>query len=71
MKSFCLILIENSSDLNLQCEIESGFFKEVQTCPLRLLKAVASVPTMYSWAPLQQNFMVGSAFAVSLYHNLA
>ncbi|XP_069480439.1 histone-lysine N-methyltransferase EZH2 [Ambystoma mexicanum] len=29
-----------------------------QTVPLRTLNAVASVPIMYSWSPLQQNFMV-------------
>uniref|UniRef100_H3BYU6 [histone H3]-lysine(27) N-trimethyltransferase n=1 Tax=Tetraodon nigroviridis TaxID=99883 RepID=H3BYU6_TETNG len=29
-----------------------------QVIPLKTLNAVASVPVMYSWSPLQQNFMV-------------
>ena len=32
--------------------------KEVQTVPLRLLNAVPQIPSMYSWVPLQQNYMV-------------
>uniref|UniRef100_A0AAR2LJS2 Histone-lysine N-methyltransferase EZH2 n=1 Tax=Pygocentrus nattereri TaxID=42514 RepID=A0AAR2LJS2_PYGNA len=35
---------------------EVGFSKQV--IPLKTLNAVASVPVMYSWSPLQQNFMV-------------
>jgi len=34
-------------------------YNSVQSVPLRLLNALPSVPVMYSWAPLQQNFMVG------------
>uniref|UniRef100_A0A8C3G3N6 Histone-lysine N-methyltransferase EZH2 n=1 Tax=Cyclopterus lumpus TaxID=8103 RepID=A0A8C3G3N6_CYCLU len=34
----------------------SEFSKQV--IPLKTLNAVASVPVMYSWSPLQQNFMV-------------
>jgi len=42
-----------------QCEVESGMYNSIQSVPLRLLNALPSVPVMYSWAPLQQNFMVG------------
>lgn len=43
----------------LQCTVDSGFSEfPRQVIPLKTLNAVASVPVMYSWSPLQQNFMV-------------
>lgn len=43
----------------LQCTVDSGFSEfSRQVIPLKTLNAVASVPVMYSWSPLQQNFMV-------------
>ncbi|KAI1896497.1 hypothetical protein AGOR_G00095390 [Albula goreensis] len=44
---------------NKQCVVESGFpaFKK-QTVVMRTLNTVAGVPFMYSWSPLQHNFMV-------------
>ncbi|MBN3323523.1 EZH1 methyltransferase, partial [Atractosteus spatula] len=41
-----------------QCVVESAFpgFKS-QTVVMRTLNTVAGVPFMYSWSPLQQNFM--------------
>lgn len=41
-----------------ECTVDSGFEFPRQVIPLKTLNAVASVPVMYSWSPLQQNFMV-------------
>eukprot|EP00063_Salmo_salar_P062312 XP_014037147.1 PREDICTED: histone-lysine N-methyltransferase EZH2-like isoform X2 [Salmo salar] len=42
-----------------ECTVDSGFSEfSKQVIPLKTLNAVASVPVMYSWSPLQQNFMV-------------
>ncbi|XP_063063420.1 histone-lysine N-methyltransferase EZH2 isoform X2 [Engraulis encrasicolus] len=42
-----------------ECTVDSGFSEfQRQVIPLKTLNAVASVPVMYSWSPLQQNFMV-------------
>uniref|UniRef100_A0A8C9W5P3 Enhancer of zeste 2 polycomb repressive complex 2 subunit n=1 Tax=Scleropages formosus TaxID=113540 RepID=A0A8C9W5P3_SCLFO len=42
-----------------ECTVNSGFSEfSKQVIPLKTLNAVASVPVMYSWSPLQQNFMV-------------
>ncbi|KAM6201108.1 histone-lysine N-methyltransferase EZH2 isoform 5-T5 [Rhynchocyon petersi] len=40
------------------CSVSSDLDFPTQAIPLKTLNAVASVPIMYSWSPLQQNFMV-------------
>lgn len=50
----------------MQCTVDSGFSEfPRQVIPLKTLNAVASVPVMYSWSPLQQNFMVCNNSAVT------
>uniref|UniRef100_H3CL42 Uncharacterized protein n=1 Tax=Tetraodon nigroviridis TaxID=99883 RepID=H3CL42_TETNG len=42
-----------------QCTVDSSFSElPRQVIPLKTLNAAASVPLMYSWSPLQQNFTV-------------
>ncbi|XP_032722617.1 histone-lysine N-methyltransferase EZH2 isoform X9 [Lontra canadensis] len=41
-----------------ECSVTSDLDFPTQVIPLKTLNAVASVPIMYSWSPLQQNFMV-------------
>ncbi|XP_029445450.1 histone-lysine N-methyltransferase EZH2 isoform X4 [Rhinatrema bivittatum] len=41
-----------------ECSVISDLEFPKQVIPLKTLNAVASVPIMYSWSPLQQNFMV-------------
>jgi len=41
-----------------KCEVTSCMGFPTQSGPLRVMNPVKNVPTMYSWAPLQQNFMV-------------
>uniref|UniRef100_H3CEU8 Enhancer of zeste 2 polycomb repressive complex 2 subunit n=1 Tax=Tetraodon nigroviridis TaxID=99883 RepID=H3CEU8_TETNG len=42
-----------------ECTVDSSFSEfPRQVIPLKTLNAAASVPLMYSWSPLQQNFMV-------------
>ncbi|KAM9307923.1 histone-lysine N-methyltransferase EZH2 isoform 4-T4 [Gastrophryne carolinensis] len=44
--------------LMTSCSVSSDLDFPKQVIPLKMLNAVASVPIMYSWSPLQQNFMV-------------
>ncbi|BFZ21675.1 hypothetical protein BsWGS_24714 [Bradybaena similaris] len=41
-----------------KCEVTSGMGFPTQSGPLKIVMPVKSIPTMYSWAPVQQNFMV-------------
>ncbi|KAK7507789.1 hypothetical protein BaRGS_00000754 [Batillaria attramentaria] len=47
-----------NTPITRKCEVTSGANFPSQTEPLRVMNAVKPIPTMYSWAPLQQNFMV-------------
>uniref|UniRef100_A0A670ZTM9 [histone H3]-lysine(27) N-trimethyltransferase n=1 Tax=Pseudonaja textilis TaxID=8673 RepID=A0A670ZTM9_PSETE len=54
-----LLLLMGHAFVLLQCTVESIFpTLSTQTLFMRTLNTVALVPIMYSWSPLQQNFMV-------------
>lgn len=55
---FFLMLCNCNFNFLLQCSVTSDTDFPKQVIPLKTLNAVASVPIMYSWSPLQQNFMV-------------
>jgi len=53
-----MLLFKCNFNLLFQCSVTSDIDFPKQVIPLKTLNAVASVPIMYSWSPLQQNFMV-------------
>ena len=52
-----------------QCEVTSAMGFPTQSGPLKTMLLVKAIPTMYSWAPVQQNFMVGT-FSTNLEHSI-
>uniref|UniRef100_A0A8C3YB28 [histone H3]-lysine(27) N-trimethyltransferase n=1 Tax=Catharus ustulatus TaxID=91951 RepID=A0A8C3YB28_CATUS len=53
-----MLLCKCNFNFLFQCSVTSDIDFPKQVIPLKTLNAVASVPIMYSWSPLQQNFMV-------------
>lgn len=53
-----MLLCKYNFNFLFQCSVTSDIDFPKQVIPLKTLNAVASVPIMYSWSPLQQNFMV-------------
>ena len=49
---------KENSCVFIQCSIEVGNGGPPQTGPLYTLNSITSVPWVYTWEPLQQNFMV-------------
>ena len=41
-----------------RAEVEEGSSGQLQSFPVKILPAVIPIPHMYTWAPIQQNFMV-------------
>uniref|UniRef100_A0A8C7N9X3 [histone H3]-lysine(27) N-trimethyltransferase n=1 Tax=Oncorhynchus kisutch TaxID=8019 RepID=A0A8C7N9X3_ONCKI len=58
-------IMTSVSSLRGTREILKIYFSK-QVIPLKTLNAVASVPVMYSWSPLQQNFMVNTHTLIHL-----
>ncbi|XP_060574503.1 histone-lysine N-methyltransferase EZH2-like [Ruditapes philippinarum] len=59
IQSFYTPEILTAATLDKKCEITSAI-KElgVQSVPLRMMNPLKPIPSMYSWAPLQQNYVV-------------
>ncbi|KAF7992440.1 hypothetical protein HCN44_001765 [Aphidius gifuensis] len=58
-KAMWLAMHEIPSHVSCMKKAEiSSSENEIQNCPIKVLNAVTPIPTMYTWAPIQQNFMV-------------
>jgi hypothetical protein len=59
----CVVFNYDVVTMNFQCEITVQG-NTIQSVPMKHLSATSTIPNMYSWAALQQNYMVGRVYCM-------